>query len=277
MTDTITTCTGRILTVRCRSGACRDHLALSPRAVLCGAPAVELACDPGVPGRHEESRCYCLAHGGEAQALAELAADWMLQAPPAVGGAEAVLEAGTAALGSEHAYVVVREHCGRWLALLGIGGHTTPVRRADPNPEAARKHEVARKAGRRRPGGGSSWATADEAEAAGVDAWRTGVEARVAEITRLRGGTLAWGVPVTPRPEPIVLRPAPGQSAYACDRVRRIVELLPGAVVDRVPCATRIAVGRHEVLVEDSDVVTVGGKNWSGCRADEIAARVTAR
>jgi len=110
-------------------------------------------------------------------------------------------------LDSRHVYVVVRQHAGRWIAALGIGGFTEQVRRADADPERARKASPEHRAqhrGSRRRGGGSSWATREEAVAAGVAAWRAAVAAAVA----------AEGGCVEPRAEPIVLFPAHGQSAW---------------------------------------------------------------
>lgn len=61
--------------------------------------------------------------------------------------------------------------------------------------------------------------TAEEAERTGRLAWRKRLDRDVAEITAARGGTLDWGVPIEPRTEPIVLRPAVGISAW--DEVAR--------------------------------------------------------
>lgn len=90
----------------------------------------------------------------------------------------------------------------------------------------------------------------------------------------MRGGTLAWGLAVTPRESPILLRCERGQSGYAADMVRTLVEALPGAIVDRVDRATRIAVGRREIMVDDQSIVRIDGENWSGRGIAAIVAAV---
>lgn len=74
-----------------------------------------------------------------------------------------------------------------WVAGIGVGSH---------------HHEI------------GAYDTEREALDAATAWWRTDLAARVAEITALRGGTLAWGRPVEPRAEPVVLRPAPGESTW---------------------------------------------------------------
>lgn len=107
-------------------------------------------------------------------------------------------------LDSRHAIVVIRatmhdetDPACRWTASLGIGGYTTAVRR--PGIEAGRT------TGRRVRGAGS-WATAEEAEAAGRLAWAKLLAERLEEIRRARGGDMRWGIPVRPVTEPTVLR-----------------------------------------------------------------------
>ncbi len=284
-----TTITGRIVTLTHRPGRCAEPKLASPHLLaVCGAAATEVVCAPDVPGRDIVRECLCDAHGGGAMATARVLRDWNVAAPPSVGDEEAVTEAGTATLASQHVYVVVRPENGRWLAALGIGSHTQQVRRIDADPERARKASPEHRAqhARTRRGGGNSWATREEAMSAGMVAWRAEVDRDVAEITALRGGTLAWGMPVAPRAEPIVLVAEHGQSAYAADRVARLVAALPSCIVDRVatdrsngrdyakPMSTRIAVGRHEILVEDGDLVTLDGVNWSPRSVDEIVSAV---
>lgn len=76
----------------------------------CGAPAcrpVSLPCPAGRPDA--VGLPYCAAHGGTARSRARAETDWNYVAPACVGDAQAVLDAGLMALGSEHAYLVLRE------------------------------------------------------------------------------------------------------------------------------------------------------------------------
>jgi hypothetical protein len=74
-----------------------------------------------------------------------------------------------------------------WLAQLGVGSHVRAV---------------------------GAFATRAEAVEAGLAAWRSGLEREMAAISKARGGTLEWGMPVEPRAEPIVVEPRPGESAW---------------------------------------------------------------
>lgn len=125
---------------------------------------------------------YCDAHGGVARARQEAEADfarcWLTLAPPTLS-ADRVLAAGAMGLSSEHSYVVIRPNEGRWKCALGIWGHT-----------------------REMPG---SYARMLDAERAGIRWWRREVADRVALIRSARGGTLDWGAPVKPAPNPLVL------------------------------------------------------------------------
>lgn len=284
-TSTHTTPTGRTVTLVDRQGVCRelidvDALAAGRDGAHCDRPSVLVTCSPGA-GRRLASACYCDDHGGPERSRRQVLAHWSVVAPDSVGDDEDVQDAGCLALDSRHVFLVIRPQDGRWIAARGIGGLTEPLRRPDADPERTRRSKPPG-GGRTRRGGGGSWETREAALEDGIALWRAGVEDRVAEIVAARGGSLAWGVPVEPRTEPIVLWPEKGQSAYAADRVRRLRELLPEAVVDRVeldPVATarggtRIAVGRHEVLVDDADCVEVDGENWSVRSIAEIVAHV---
>lgn len=167
---------------------------------------------------------YCEAHGGAERALADVSNSWYVLAPLAV---DDVLVAGTAALGSEDVYVVVRPSGSRWVAAVGIGGHTRSLC--------------------------GSWPTREAAVEAATAEWRSQVDRDVAEIRRLRGGMLSWGVPVQPRTEPIVIVAAPGQSAYAADRVARIVALLPAATTEIAPVAERWINGTGTIPIDPAD------------------------
>lgn len=187
-----------------------------------------------LPGGIVRSGC-CDAHGGAERAIAQVAGSWYVQAPLSV---EDVLEAGTASLCSEDVYVVVRPSgSGRWVASLGIGSHTRSLR--------------------------GSWASQSGAIEAGVAAWRAQVDADVAEITRLRGGTLAWGMPVQPRDEPVVIAARQGQSAYAALRCREIGVLLPGATIGAVHVAEQWINGHGTVPIEPTEATEWATVLWA--------------
>lgn len=148
-------------------------------------------------------RAYCAQHGGEARAREEVDASyprcWHTLAPASVSRQD-VDDVGLMGLMSEHAYVVVRPHhqegfpTGHWKVALGIGSHTTEMR--------------------------GSWASAELAERAGLEAWRRQLDRRLEDLRRLRGGTLGWGFPVEPLRRPHVLRLEPGAVAWeAVDQV----------------------------------------------------------
>lgn len=207
----------------------------------------------GVPvaGRRPVQRAYCDEHGGEERARAEVGRAWSMVAPASVGGDDAVLDAGNLSLCSEHVYLVLREERGRWLAFRGIGSHVQPVPAGPPRQRGAKRKSKA----------SYTFASRDEAFAAGLAAWRAGIEATVATITAARGGTLAWGAPVEPRSEPIILEPLPGQSAYAADAVRELRLAAPEAVVSRGEAGrelgTVLEVGARRVIVTDSALAYV--------------------
>lgn len=155
---------------------------------------------------------YCSAHGGQERAQREAETSWDYVAPTCVGDAEAVLSAGCASLDSRNVYVVLRQEGSRWLAWLGIGGHMVGVHAPGSRPH--RKHHEAKADYLRRcEAGGYAFATRAAAEAEGVRVWSHTIERDVEDITRRRGGTLAWGVPVEPRAEPIVID-ATGRNAW---------------------------------------------------------------
>jgi len=248
----------------------------------CGRGGLELYCDPGC-GREERRKCYCDEHGGAERAAERLLEEWAVVAPDSVGGDYEVQEAGCASLTSVDVYVVTRPHEGRYVVALGIGGHTVSLRGSHPDREAA--------------------------TLAGVEAWRERVGADLEAIRAARGGTLDWGGPVRPRPEPIVIHAAAGQSAYAALRVREILALVPDAHVRTVPVcerwvnghgthaiapeqateqATEIAGTRGVAYVDGHDIVYVlprpasgdyaptllGAENWSHRSAEQVAARI---
>lgn len=68
-----------------------------------------------------------------------------------------------------------------------------------------------------------AYGSRDEALTAGRIAWRGRLDTDVATIRAARGGTLDWGIPVTPLAEPIVLEPELGVSAWdAVGQARRV-------------------------------------------------------
>lgn len=82
----------------------------------------------------------------------------------------------------------IRQHARCWLAQLGVGSLLIDV---------------------------SSHATEEAASDAGHAAWRARIDADVQRIRKARGGTLDWGTPVEPLADPIVLDPAPKESAWS--------------------------------------------------------------
>jgi hypothetical protein len=132
-----------------------------------------------------------------------------------VGGAKAVENAGCLLLGTPEAYVVVRHTSeatgGTWLAWLGLGSRLTPV----INPAAVPK---LRRSGKPRPQTGTkSFHSREAALEEATAVWARNVERRVAEIREARGGTLEWGAPIEPLPEPIVIVLEQGDSRSAWD------------------------------------------------------------
>lgn len=156
---------------------------------------------------------YCLVHGGVQRAREEAERDWNHAAPASVGDAEAVMRAGVMGLRTEHAYVVIRQHDGVWLAFTGVGSHLTEVENPNARVQRTRNGRVRLAASKLRPRGACAFSDRTEALDAGVAAWRARVEARVDEIRRARGGTLDWGVPIDPLSTPIVIHAAPGECA----------------------------------------------------------------
>lgn len=202
------------------TGPCRELIDAQAfgAARYCGCPGVgvSLPCPAGRPDA--DGGPYCEEHGGEGRARREAEADSNFLAPASVGDAMAVLHAGTMMLDSRDAYVMVREERGYWLAFLGVGSFFTGV----PNPSTRvtwargehppkgvphRKRGESSEAWRTRCAtvGGYRFLTREDAEAEGRRAWRAQVDRHVAEIRASRGGTLAWGVPVEPRSEPIIV------------------------------------------------------------------------
>lgn len=188
-----------------------------PGVYRCDRPGLATEIGPLVPGRRVEPIAYCEEHGGRERADRQAGHDWMRQCPLPLAATPAddegrVLDAGTMALRSEHAYVMLRPlGDGRWLAWLGIGSHMWPVY---PPGAAARREAIMRayrgrranaKRRAREEGAKATFETAAEAERVARAAWRSGLAERVRAIRRARGGTLAWGMPVEPRGEPVIL------------------------------------------------------------------------
>lgn len=180
---------------------------------------VRLRCPAGRP---DAVSAYCAEHGGEARARAEAERDWMHAAPESVGGPAQVEDAGCQQLQTPDAYVVVRQtpaaQGGRWLAWLGLGSMMIPIE----NPAPVVKLKNGRphvRAGRSYSGrnGALAFPSREAALAQALLRWRAGVETRVEAIRRLRGGTLAWGTPVEPLDEPIVIVLEQGDSRSAWD------------------------------------------------------------
>jgi hypothetical protein len=133
--------------------------------------------------------CYCDAHGGSDRARQEVESSWDILAPASVVD---VAAAGAMGLSSEHAILVLRQSPDQkkpWAVSLGIGSHTQNV---------------------------GQYASEQEAMDAGRTAWSQHLERDLSEIRESRGGTLNWGMPVTPRLEPVILRPQAGESAWDC-------------------------------------------------------------
>lgn len=222
---TITTPTGYVYPVSTAPGSCSEVLALDgTKPLYCAAPARRHALDLRELGRGRLSATYCDEHGGAARAQHQLAHEWLACAPPEVGEAVDVLDAGTLALGSEHAVIVVRREGPIWLAYRGIGSHMLQVK----NPRGGKLNRdgkpdtyLCRRTGERKWRGAHSFATEEEAIEAATVAWRAGVAERVEQIRRARGGTLVWGVPVEPRDEPRIVRVEHGSAWDAIQRGER--------------------------------------------------------
>lgn len=183
---------------------------------LCARPAPAYQADVGTLPRARPTACYCDSHGGPSRAIAELAHAWAVCAPASVGGESAVIDAGCMGLRSTEAYVVVRPEHGIWLAWLGLGSYLTPVL----NPRGGHLDREGRPATRRGPRGArvakgsKSFPAKTAALEAARAAWARQVDARVGEIERARGGTLAWGRPVMPLAEPIIIELGEHGSAW---------------------------------------------------------------
>lgn len=180
---------------------------------------VRLTCPAGRP---DAVSAYCAEHGGEARARAEAERDWMYAAPASVGGPAQVEDAGCQQLQTPDAYVVVRQtpatQAGRWLAWLGLGSAMVPVENPAPIVKLKNGRPHVR-AGRSYSGrnGALAFPSREAALAQALLRWRAGLDARVDEIREARGGTLAWGSPVEPLDEPIVIVLEQGDSRSAWD------------------------------------------------------------
>lgn len=195
-------------------GPCVELLDLSTPLRRCGRPGVgvSLPCPSGRP--NAVGGPYCEEHGGLARAQHEAETEWDYVAPASVGDSEAVLSAGCASLDSSNVYVVLRHEGSRWLAWLGVGGHMVGVHAPGTRPH--RKHHESKAAYEERcRAGGYAFASREAAEAEGVRVWRETVDRDVADITRQRGGTLSWGMPIAPLADPVVID-ATGRNAWDC-------------------------------------------------------------
>lgn len=173
---------------------------------LCPEPGegVSLECPAGRP--NATGGPYCNAHGGRARALEEAQRDWNYLAPESVGNTAAVQAAGTRALDTRHAYIVVRPNPdGGWFSWLGLGSLQEQVPRADyvgcgrPKCRSCREGKGCGRGGRHvHPSGAAAAAAAHRL-------WRVMLAARVDEIRAARGGTLTWGVPIAPLTEPVLV------------------------------------------------------------------------
>jgi hypothetical protein len=179
---------------------------------------VRLPCPAGRPDA--VGGAYCDEHGGEARARAEAERDWNYLAPASVGDAASVEAAGSEGLDTTHAYVVVRPERGLWLAYLGVGSFQIQV--ANPRGLTALQRRKQRRGQPIPPGRAYGFAAREEALQTAVEEWRQRLVARVREIRAARGATLAWGVPVEPLPEPVVLEIGERENAWdAAARARR--------------------------------------------------------
>jgi len=196
------------------------HLTDLTTGARCGLPGAEvrLQCPAGRPDA--VGGPYCDEHGGHALALAEAEREWNYLAPASVGRAEAVRDAGSTALRTPEAYIVLRQtpesQGGTWLAWLGLGSMMRPVPSgAAPNRRGGRAHK---RAGEKRARTGTrAFSSRAAAEAAAVVAWRRNARNTVEVIRDHRGGTLDWGVPVEPLEAPIVLVLEQGDSRSGWD------------------------------------------------------------
>lgn len=189
---------------------------------------MELHCTkPGVgvrlrcpAGRPDAVAAYCHEHGGPLRARRVAEADWLYAAPASVGDERAVQVAGRECLRTVHAYVVLRQepeaNGAVWLAWHGIGSTMAAVANpfATPRLHASGEPKLRRNG---MPRGGRSFPTRDAALETAVSAWRDRVDAQVSAIRAARGGTLAWGVPVEPLAEPIVIVLEQGERRSAWD------------------------------------------------------------
>lgn len=183
---------------------------------------------------------YCATHGGESRARREAEREWNYLAPAEVGDADAVDAAGHAHLDSTHAYIVLREvpppanqptGSTRWLAWLGIGSHLTSVPSGELSAKQRRRVRDGRPPGPPKRGRKSvcSFSTREAAEEAARRLWQERLDSHVARIRAMRGGTLAWGVPVGPRMEPIIIAVGPGGDPWeAVARAAQGTETPPG-------------------------------------------------
>jgi hypothetical protein len=156
---------------------------------------------------------WCAQHGGLLRALAEAERDWNWLAPEIVGGPDDVMDAGSLGLQTVHVYIVLRPERGRWLAWLGLGGMLEQVPRleyAGCGRKACRNCARGKYCGKRQ----HAFFDRETALRDATTVWRERLAERIVEIRHARGGTLAWGIEVAPRADPIVLEITEGENAW---------------------------------------------------------------
>lgn len=243
---------GRQMPVECRVDRCEwrilpeDADRLDAVPMRCASTAIRLSVDPG-GCRSTVSDCLCDEHGGTETALARLRRDWDVLAPLSVRDVNGT---GTTGLATPEMIVrILRERdeiiADRWdVAIVSDDlphrpEHIPPTRSFGTEAKAhswadalialglrhAITHRPAGVRARPRPwiaqiGIGSmarhvgAYATREEAIDRGIEAWRANLERRIQEIRAMRGGTLDWGIPVTPREQPMLIESLPGESSW---------------------------------------------------------------
>jgi len=178
---------------------------------VCGAiPAARVALRCPADRPDAIGGPYCEGHGGAERAQREAESSWDYLAPASVGSSDEVRAAGNRRLGSEHTFVVLRElaaECGGgWEVGLGVGDDYRRLRTGLPR--------LKRKSGRGPLGELTSrYGDRESALAAGLSEWRSTLALKIEAVRSARGGTLAWGVPIEPRSEPVLLECPVGRSA----------------------------------------------------------------
>lgn len=236
-------------------GNCLEILGSENDWLACDKPAILVECNPRVPGRRVVTACYCYEHGGHDRALDEVGRSWSVLAPAEVGDDEAVLTAGTASLDSRHAYLILRSERNHWLAWRGIGGFVEAL--YPPGVEDRRAAIIAAHLGSRKTAklkarreAPAWWTTREDALRDATAEWRRKLVEDVAEITRIRGGTLSWGMPIAPRDEPIIILPRELQSAYAALHEQKLTAMLGEPVVGSREQSAMEPIPPHELSAD---------------------------